>query len=145
MSEAVAILVVDDEAMVRLAAADLVSEAGFEALGASTADEAIGILERRPDIRLVFTDVDMPGTMDGVKLAHYIRNRWPPIHLIIASGKAIIEESLLPSGTRFFSSRTWTRPSWAPYPSYSPGPNPRLDASPLLLPVTPSRSSSSAW
>ncbi len=98
-----AILVVEDEAVVRLAAVDLVVEAGFEALEASNADDAIRILERRPDVRLVFTDVDMPGTMDGLRLAHYVRGRWPPIHLIVASGKAILEESMLPKGARFFS------------------------------------------
>jgi YesN/AraC family two-component response regulator len=51
----------------------------------------------------VFTDVEMPGTIDGVKLAHYIRNRWPPIHLIVASGRTILEESQLPTGSSFFS------------------------------------------
>ncbi len=61
-------------------------EAGFEALEASNADEAIALLESRSDIKLVFTDIEMPGTMDGVKLTHYIRNRWPPIKLMAASG-----------------------------------------------------------
>ena len=51
----------------------------------------------------MFTDVDMPGTMDGIKLAHYIRDRWPPIKLIVASGKASFGESQLPTGSRFFS------------------------------------------
>jgi len=63
----------------------------------------LSILEVRADIRLVFTDVEMPGTIDGVKLAHYIRERWPPIHLIVASGRAILEESQLPAGSRVFS------------------------------------------
>lgn len=85
-----------------MSALDLVATAGFEGVGAANADEAIGILEARADIRLVFTDVEMPGTIDGVKLAHYIRERWP-IHLIIASGKVILEESQLPAGARFFS------------------------------------------
>jgi two-component system, response regulator PdtaR len=96
------ILVVEDHPLIRLSALDLIHNAGFEGLEAANAEEAIKILEARTDIRLVFTDVEMPGTMDGVKLAHYIRNRWPPIHLIVASGKAIIEESQLPSGSRFF-------------------------------------------
>lgn len=101
MSDAV-VLVVEDDPIIRLGALDLVRTAGFEGLGAACADEAIAILETRPDIRLVFTDVDMPGTIDGVKLAHYIRERWPPIHLIVASGKDILEESQLPSGSVFF-------------------------------------------
>jgi YesN/AraC family two-component response regulator len=54
-------------------------------------------------VKLVFTDIEMPGTIDGVKLAHYIRNRWPPIHLIVASGRDILDESQLPTGSKFFS------------------------------------------
>jgi two-component system, response regulator PdtaR len=85
-----------------MGALELVVNAGFEALEAEHADEAIRILEARPDIHLVFTDVGMPGTMDGLKLAHYIRRRRPPVKLIVASGKAIIEESHRPPGARFF-------------------------------------------
>ena len=102
MSNAV-VLVVEDNPLILLSAIDLVETAGFECVGAQSADEAIAILEARMDIRLVFTDVEMPGTMDGAKLAHYIRDRWPPIHLIVASGKAILEESKLPTGSRFFA------------------------------------------
>ena len=97
-----AVLVVEDDALIRLSAVDLVTSAGFEAIEAANADEAIRILEARQDIRLVFTDVEMPGTMDGIKLAHYIKRRWPPVLLIIASGRAIVQESDLPEGTRFF-------------------------------------------
>jgi CheY-like chemotaxis protein len=96
------ILVVEDSPIIRMCAVDLVLAAGFEALDAGSADEAIDILERRPDVHLVFTDVEMPGTMDGVKLTHYIRDRWPPVKLIVASGKTIVEESHLPAGARFF-------------------------------------------
>jgi CheY-like chemotaxis protein len=81
----------------------IVEDAGYEAVEAANADGAIRILEADPRIRLVFTDVDMPGSMDGLKLAHYIRGRWPPIKLIVASGKAIFEEAALPTGARFFS------------------------------------------
>ncbi|MDH6268583.1 CheY-like chemotaxis protein [Rhizobium sp. SG_E_25_P2] len=96
------VLVVEDSPMIRMGAVDLVLSAGYEALEAGDTDEAIRILESRNDIDLVFTDVQMPGTMDGVKLSHYIRNRWPPIKLIVASGAAILEESSLPFGSRFF-------------------------------------------
>jgi len=96
------ILVVEDDEIIRLAAVDLIERAGFETVEASSADEAINILEARPDIHLVFTDVEMPGTMDGIKLAHYIRDRWPPIKLIVASGRTIVEQSSLPEGARFF-------------------------------------------
>ncbi|KAA0693302.1 response regulator [Neorhizobium sp. P12A] len=97
------VLVVEDSAIIRMGAVDLVQSAGYEALEASNADEAIRILESRADIDLVFTDVQMPGTMDGIKLSHYIRDRWAPVKLIVASGMAILEESSLPKGSRFFS------------------------------------------
>lgn len=97
------VLVVEDSTIIRMGAVDLVLSAGYEALQARDADEAIAILESRGDIDLVFTDVQMPGTMDGIKLAHYIRDRWPPVRLIVASGAAIIEESSLPGGSSFFS------------------------------------------
>ena len=97
------VLVVEDDPIIRAGAMDLVESAGCCALEARDADEAIRILELRRDIRLVFTDIDMPGSMDGLKLSHYVRERWPPIHIIVASGKAIIEESQLPLGARFFA------------------------------------------
>jgi two-component system, response regulator PdtaR len=97
------VLVVDDSVLIRMGAVDIVQSAGYEALEAEDADAAIRILEARNDIDLVFTDVQMPGTMDGIKLAHYIRNRWPPVKLIVASGWAILEESSLPTGSRYFA------------------------------------------
>jgi two-component system, response regulator PdtaR len=102
MSKAV-ILVVEDSPLILMGALDLVSSAGYEGVGAASADEAIAILEARPNIHLVFTDVEMPGSIDGVKLAHYIRDRWPPIKLIVASGRTILEESHLPTGSVFFT------------------------------------------
>ena len=103
ISEKPVVLVVEDDALIRIAALDLVTAAGCLAVEARDADEAIVVLESRPDIRLVFTDIDMPGSMDGLKLSHYVRDRWPPIHIIVASGKAIVEESVLPPGARFFA------------------------------------------
>ncbi|TBA84357.1 response regulator [Rhizobium ruizarguesonis] len=97
------VLVVEDSMIIRMSAVDLVLSAGYETPEACDADEAIRILEARNDIDLVFTDVQMPGTMDGIKLSHYIRDRWPPVRLIIASGAAILEESDLPTGSRAFS------------------------------------------
>lgn len=98
-----AVLVVEDEALIRLAAMELIELGGYEAIEARNADDAIRILEARTDIRLVFTDIDMPGTMDGLKLAHFIRNRWPPVRIVVASGLKIVAESQLPPGSRFFS------------------------------------------
>ncbi len=97
------VLVVEDDILIRLGAVDIVLPAGYEALEASDADEAIRILEARSDIDLVFTDVQMPGTMDGIKLSHFIRERWPPVKLLVASGNAILAESFLPEGSRFFA------------------------------------------
>ena len=71
------VLVVEDDFLSRLHAVNLVEDAGYIAVEASNADEAITILEARKDIRIVFTDIDMPGSMDGLKLAHAIRERWP--------------------------------------------------------------------
>ena len=81
----------------------MVTTAGLEAIEAADADAAIRVLEERSDIHLVFTDVEMPGVMDGIKLSHYIRSRWPPVQLIVASGRTVIEASHLPVGARFFS------------------------------------------
>jgi CheY-like chemotaxis protein len=97
------VLVVEDCTIIRMGAVDLVLSAGYEALEACDADEAIRVLESRDDVDLVFTDVHMPGTMDGIKLSHYIRDRWPPVKLMVASGIEILEESSLPGGSRFFS------------------------------------------
>ena len=70
--------------------------AGYKAIEASNADEAIAILEMRKDIRIVFTDIDMPGSMDGLRLAHAIRDRWPPIELILTSGHVDVPKSEVP-------------------------------------------------
>ena len=96
------VLVVEDEFLVRLHAVHLVEQAGFEAVEAANADEAISILEARKDIGIVFTDIHMPGSMDGLKLAHAIRKRWPPIELILTSGRFNIAKDELPARGCFF-------------------------------------------
>jgi two-component system, response regulator PdtaR len=96
------VLVVEDEALLLLEALDIVTDAGFEALPAANADEALRLLESRDDIQVVFTDVNMPGSMDGIKLAHAIRHRWPPVKLIVTSGYFMRSDQHLPSGGRFF-------------------------------------------
>jgi CheY-like chemotaxis protein len=97
------VLIVEDEVLVRSGAAKMVEDAGFEVIEAANADEAIRILESRRDIRVVFTDVHMPGSMDGLKLAHAVRNRWPPIKIIVTSGHELLTEQNLPKGVRFFA------------------------------------------
>jgi CheY-like chemotaxis protein len=95
------VLVVEDETLVRVTALAIIEESGFEAIAAGNADEAICALETRSDIRAVFTDVQMPGPMDGLKLAQVIRDRWPPVALLVTSGKTRTIDSDLPNGARF--------------------------------------------
>ena len=71
-------------------------------LGVGHRPPAVAILESRDDIALLFTDVNMPGSMDGLKLAHAVRNRWPPIKIVIVSGHLKVEEAELPADSRFF-------------------------------------------
>jgi two-component system, response regulator PdtaR len=97
------VLVVEDEFFCRLHAINLVEAAGYKAIEASNADEAIAILESRKDIRIVFTDIDMPGSMDGLKLARAVRDRWPPIELILTSGHFDVPEDKIPERGLFFS------------------------------------------
>jgi CheY-like chemotaxis protein len=82
-------------------AVEIIEAAGFIALEAGNADEAIQILESRDDIRVVFTDIQMPGSMDGLKLAQAVRGRWPPIEIVATSGRAMLGEKDLPERGRF--------------------------------------------
>ncbi|SRR5216683_3819871 len=95
------VLVVEDNYLLRMDAADMIEAAGFEVIEAANADDAIAILEARNDIAVVFTDVQMPGSMDGLRLARAVRGRWPPIKIVTTSGQRIIEETDLPEGGRF--------------------------------------------
>lgn len=97
------VLVVEDEPLVRLFASDMIEEAGFEVLQAADATDAIVTLEDRLDVRVVFTDVDMPGGIDGIMLAICIRERWPSIQIIITSGRPWPEGTDLPEDMVFFS------------------------------------------
>ena len=90
------VLVVDDDFLVRMNAVFLLEEAGFDTLQAGSADEAIGLLETRSEIKVVFTDINMPGSMDGLALAHAIRHRWPPVELVVTSGYARVRDEDLP-------------------------------------------------
>jgi CheY-like chemotaxis protein len=97
------ILVVEDEPLIRMVAVDMVEDAGFEAVECSNATDAVAILEQRTDIRIVFTDIDMPNGINGMLLAAAIRDRWPPIHLIVTSGHYLERNVTLPPGTLFFA------------------------------------------
>jgi CheY-like chemotaxis protein len=100
-AERAVILIVEDELLIRLNAVEMIEEAGFEVVEAASADEAMTILEGRLDITVVFTDIQMPGSMDGLKLAAAVRNRWPPIMIVATSGRVKLVRGDLPEGGRF--------------------------------------------
>jgi CheY-like chemotaxis protein len=97
------VLIVEDEFLLRMDALDMIEAAGFDVVEAANADEAIAILESRLDITVVFTDIQMPGSMDGLKLAQAVRGRWPPIKIVATSGQVSVTPGDLPEGGRFLS------------------------------------------
>lgn len=98
-----AVLVVEDEALVRLVAVDALSDCGVPTLEAGDADEALGLLERHPEIGLVFTDVHMPGGTDGLGLAERVHELWPGIELIVTSGRRRLLDRELPDDGTFLA------------------------------------------
>jgi CheY-like chemotaxis protein len=96
------VLVVEDEMLLRIRTVDMVEDAGFTSVEAVDADEAVAILESRSDIALLFTDIQMPGSMDGLKLAHTVHERWPPIKIILVSGQLRLANIDIPADSRFF-------------------------------------------
>ncbi|PCK81679.1 response regulator [Rhizobium sophoriradicis] len=96
------VVVVEDDALLLMMAVGIVEEAGLEALEARNADEALMLFENVPGIRILFTDIDMPGSMDGLKLANAVRNRWPPVEIIIVSGMKQPGKDELPERGVFF-------------------------------------------
>jgi two-component sensor histidine kinase/ActR/RegA family two-component response regulator len=96
------VLVVEDEMVLRMRAVDIVEDAGFTAVEAVNAEEALSILESRSDISLLFSDIQMPGSMDGLKLAHAVHNRWPAIKIILVSGQVKLSDTDTPADSRFF-------------------------------------------
>ena len=95
------VLVVEDDFLIRICAFGMIEEAGFEVVAAANADEAMEILDIRLDVAVVFTDIQMPGSMDGLKLAATIRGRWPPIKIVATSGIVDVRRVDLPEGGRF--------------------------------------------
>src|ERR1700719_2199326 len=93
------VLIVEDDFLVRMNAVEMIGDAGFDVIEAGNADEAIAILEARPDIHVVFTDIQMPGSMDGLKLARFIKGRWPPVKIVATSGFVSVGEEDLPEGS----------------------------------------------
>ena len=95
------VLIVEDDVLSRMSAADMIGNAGYDVVEAGNADEAITILEARPDVQVVFTDIQMPGSMDGLKLARHVKRKWPPIKIIATSGQFAIRDDDLPKGGVF--------------------------------------------
>jgi CheY-like chemotaxis protein len=96
------VLIVEDEMLLRMRTVDMVEDAGFTSVEAVDADEAVAILESRSDIALLLTDIQMPGTMDGLGLAHSVHRRWPPIRIILVSGQLKLANIDIPPQSRFF-------------------------------------------
>ena len=96
------VLVVEDDEVLRMCAAEVVTDAGFLPVEAANADEAVAILKSRSDIALVFTDIQMPGSMDGLGLARTVHDRWPTIKIILVSGRLAVSERERPVDSLFF-------------------------------------------
>jgi CheY-like chemotaxis protein len=96
------VLIVEDEMLLRMRVVDMMEDAGYVPVEAVDADEAMAILRSRSDIVLMLTDVQMPGSMNGLQLAHAVREHWPPIKIILASGQLKLSGSDIPPGSRFF-------------------------------------------
>lgn len=95
------VLIVEDEPLLRMDAVDFIEEAGFETIEAAHADEAIVILKSRNDIAILFTDIEMPGSMNGIKLAHTVRVGWPLILIVVVSGRVAPNNGELPHNARY--------------------------------------------
>jgi|SRR5690242_10830850 len=100
-SNRLVVLIVEDEPLLRLYASDTFEDMGYDVIEAENADEALLILETRDDIAFLFTDIDMPGSMDGLKLAHAVSHRWPPICVIVTSGLANQRKIVMPERGHF--------------------------------------------
>ncbi len=100
-NQAIAVLVVEDEYLIRMDTATSLEAAGFTVYAADNAADAISCLELHKEIRLIFTDINMPGSMDGLALAHYVQGRWPPVKIIVTSGYVKVRRDDLPVGAIF--------------------------------------------
>jgi len=95
------VLIVEDEAVIRFELAERLRDMGLLVLVADGADNALALLEANPDISVLFTDVRMAGSMDGVRLANQARRRWPPVKIIVTSGLAHLDIEALPEDCIF--------------------------------------------
>lgn len=103
MADLITVLIVEDEPLIRMDSGDQLGDRGFQIREAANAAEAIVVLERHQQVRVLFTDIDMPGTMDGLGLVATVTERWPSIKIIVTSGHRSVEPHELPTGSRFLS------------------------------------------
>lgn len=97
-----AVLIVEDDPLIRMEAVDMIKDAGFQTIDVGSADLAILMMERNEDISILFTDIEIPGTMDGLELAAYVQRRWPTVAIVIASGAVEVKTLDLAEGACFF-------------------------------------------
>ena len=95
------VLVVEDETLVRMYSVGILEDAGFAVLEAESADEALTLLDQHGEVRLLFSDVDMPGSMDGLALARLVHQRWPHIRLLLTSGHHHLQSAVIPDDGQF--------------------------------------------
>jgi CheY-like chemotaxis protein len=103
VGDAPVVVVVEDEALIRLVAGDTLADAGFRTIEACNADEAMTLLEAKPDAVAIVTDVKMPGSLDGFALAHLVASRWPDTGIVVVSGHALPGEGDLPEHALFLT------------------------------------------
>ena len=104
----ITVLMVEDEPLVRMHGIGILEDAGFEVLEAANADEALAILRQHDHVRLLFSDIDMPGSMDGLELARLVHQRWPNIRLLLTSGHHNMQTAVLPDDGKFVR-KPWTQ------------------------------------
>ena len=97
-----AVLVVEDEPIIRMDAVAMIEDAGFRTFEAKSADDGITMMEQHPEIGILFTDIDMPGSMDGLGLTNFVHKSWPTTKIIVASGAVETVRTALPDGAQFF-------------------------------------------
>jgi CheY-like chemotaxis protein len=95
------VLVVEDEPLVRMIATEGLEYEGFPVIEAASAEDALAILSNRNDVGVLFTDVNMPGKIDGVELARMVHERWPALRIVITSGREVVGRSAIPDDGRF--------------------------------------------
>lgn len=94
---------VEDETLVRIVGSDALTDAGFEVLEAASADDALRILETADEVSVLLTDIRMPGSMDGLQLAHLVHARWPAIKILLTSGDTWPQRDAIPDDGRFLA------------------------------------------